>query len=168
MNAKDLALRVAMVACLAGPASATVTVSYDGDPDLYVDTSDRGSDPRDVVMSLAAHLRELGDRYIPPSDDLRIKILDVDRAGTPRPNLPTGFRVMRGDSDFPCIELDFRLSSGASSVQSAHERVCDRNYLRRTDRPGLRYSSHDPLVYDKIMLDDWFRVRFGARHSTSD
>ena len=52
-------------------------------------------------MSLARHLRTLGDRYLAPRDDLRITILNVDRAGTPRPNLPTGFRVMRGDSDFP-------------------------------------------------------------------
>ena len=67
---------------------------------------------------------------------------------------------MRGDADFPCIELDFRLSSRGGIVQSGSERVCDRNYLRR---PDFRYSSHDPLVYDKMMLDDWFRNRFGTR-----
>ena len=150
-----------MVTFLTGSASAAVSVSF-GDPDLFIDTSDRGSDPRDVVASLARHLRGLGDRYLAPSDDLRIRILNVDRAGTPQPNLPTGFRVMRGDSDFPCIELDFQFSSSGSIVQSGHERVCDRNYLRR---PDLRYSPHDPLVYDKIMLDDWFRTRFGTRRA---
>lgn len=72
MNAtRDFPLSVAMVVCLAGPASAAVSVSYSGDADLYIDTSDRGSDPRAVVEALASHLCELGSRYLAPSDDLR-------------------------------------------------------------------------------------------------
>ena len=157
-----------MVASVTPQAFAAVSVSSSGDPDLFIDAADQGSDPRAVVAELVGHLRGLADRYVAPGNDLRIRILNVDRAGTPSPNLPTGFRVMRGTSDFPCIELDFRLSSGGSIVQSGQERVCDRNYLRRTDGPGMRYSSHDPLVYDKIMLDNWFQTRFGTARGAGD
>jgi hypothetical protein len=159
-------MAVALMACLAGPASAGVRVSY-GDPDRFTDAADRWSDPRDVAASLAEHLTDLGDRYLRPGDELRIRILDVDRAGSPRQNLPTEFREMRGDSDFPCIDLAFELASSGRSVASSGERVCDRNYLtlRRGD---LRYSPNDPLVYEKIMLDDWFRARFGAWRSAGE
>ena len=44
--------------------------------------------------------------------------------------------------------------------ESSHrrERVCDMDYLRRVTG---RYSEHDPLVYEKRMLDEWFALRFG-------
>jgi len=56
---------------------------------------------------------------------------------------------VRGDSDFPCIELAFDLTSNGRSVATERERVCDRNCLtfRRVD---LRYSPNDPMVYEKI------------------
>jgi hypothetical protein len=161
MNAtRRIALVIAMAACLAGPAAAAVSVSY-GDPDRFTDAADRNTDPRDVATSLADHLNALGQRYLRPGDDLRVRILDVDRAGSPRLNLPTEIRVVRGDSDFPCIDIGFDLVSNGRSVASGRERVCDRNYLtfRRVDR---RYSPNDPLVYETIMLDDWFRNRFGT------
>ena len=157
---------VAMGACLTAAASAAVTVTY-GDPDRFTDAADRNSDPRDVAVALSEHFQALGARYLPPGDDLRIRILDVDRAGSPRLNLPTELRVMRGNSDFPCIEVAFDRTSSGRAVQSNRELVCDRNYFASFRRAELRYSPNDPLIYEKVMLDDWFRSRFGAKRHAS-
>jgi hypothetical protein len=160
------ALPLMTAICLAAPATAAVTVSS-GNPDRFTDAADRNSDPRDVASALADHLRALGARYLPAGDELRIRILDIDRAGSPRLNLPTEFRVMRGDGDFPCIELAFDRASSGRVVQSNRELVCDRNYFASFRRAELRYAPNDPLIYEKIMLDDWFRWRFAAKRDRS-
>jgi hypothetical protein len=35
--------------------------------------------------------------------------------------------------------------------------VCDNDYLRTL---GGRFDEHDPVVYEKRMLDQWFQERF--------
>lgn len=135
-------------------ASAAVTVTY-RDPDRFTDAGDRNNDPLRVAQELADRLKKLGDE-VAPGADIRIEILDVDRAGRPRMNMPTEERVVTGKADPPCIEL--RYQAGTSAAR--HERVCDTDFLRRLEP---RYSEHDPLVYEKRMLDEWFRKRFGTR-----
>jgi hypothetical protein len=147
----------AAIALMASPVQAAVTVSY-GDPDLFTDAGDRDSDPRKVMSTIERHLKELGDRYLPARSDLRIEVLDLDRAGRPRMNLPTEIRIITGKADPPCIELSYTLEVDKQVLlQSRRERVCDLDYLRPL---GPRYDEHDPLVYEKRMLDEWFRQRF--------
>ncbi len=134
-------------------AHAAVTVTY-GDPDRFTDAADRNNDPVNVAQDLADRLRKLGEQ-IAPGTDLRIEIIDIDRAGRPRMNLPTEERIVSGKADPPCIELRYRV--GAADAR--RERVCDTDFLRRLEP---RYSEHDPLVYEKRMLDEWFRARFGT------
>jgi hypothetical protein len=62
--------------------------------------------------------------------------------------------VMTGGTDFPCVDL----AAGPEGGIMRRERVCDRDYLRTLHQP---YSAGEALVYDKRMLDDWFRQRFG-------
>src|SRR5438270_6330765 len=149
MRAFRLIVAAGLMSCLvpatAAAAAAGVSVTY-ANPDRFTDAADESSDPRDVAASLARHLTALGQRYLGADDDLRISILDVDRAGSPRRNLPTEIRVVRGDSDFPCIDLAFDLTSSGRTYAFGRERVCERNYLtfRRAD---LRYSPNDPLGY---------------------
>ena len=157
---RALALVAAVTACVAGPASGTVIVSST-DPDRFTDAADGSTDARNVLTSLAGHLRELGDRYLRPGDELRILLVDVDRAGRPRLG-PTETRMMRGDADFPCIELSFTLRANGGTAKDGLERVCDQRYLM-SRRAAIKYSPNDPLAYEKVMLDDWFQIRFGTK-----
>jgi hypothetical protein len=146
----------AATAFIALPLHAAVTVSY-GDPDLFTDAGDRNSDPRNVMLAIERHLKQLGDRYLPAQSNLKIEVLDLDRAGRPYMNLPTEIRIITGRADMPCIELSYTLESDHAAVQSGRERVCDPDYLRALEP---RYDEHDPLVYEKRMLEQWFRQRF--------
>src|SRR5262249_5716195 len=156
---RSLLFSTALALCtpyLIAPAGAAVTVEY-GDPDRFTDAGDRNSDPVEVMKEVAAHLRALGDRYL-PGRDLRIEVLDLDRAGKPYMNLPGEMRVMTGRSDPPCIDLRYSFPAPGQGSETRRERICDTTYLRRLEP---RYSEHDPLVYEKRMLDEWFRQRFG-------
>jgi len=115
---------------------------------------------RAAVASLATHLEHDGPRYVATWLDVHIELLDLDRAGSPRMNLPTELRVMDGGANFPCALLAFTATSAIGTVESGRERVCDVNYLRSAD---LRDSPNAPMVYDKRMLDDWSRALFGPR-----
>ena len=158
MRFHRLFVPAAAIAFMALPLHAAVTVSY-GDPDRFTDAGDRNNDPRKIMLTLAQHLKALGDRYLPPQSNLKIEVLDLDRAGRPYMNLPTEIRIVTGKTDMPCIELSYTLESGDKALRSRRERVCDPDYLRTLEP---RYSEHDPLVYEKRMLERWFRERFAT------
>ena len=143
---------------VATSTSAGVTVTS-GNPDRFTDAGDRSTDPVKVVEVLKAQLQRLGDQYLPPGTDARIEILDLDRAGRTRMNLPTEMRIVNGKADFPCIELRYEVISGGTRSAPKQEQVCDRDFLRPL---GPRESQNDPLVYEKRMLDEWFRARFAV------
>jgi len=146
----------AAAALIALPLHAAVTVTY-GDPDRFTDAADRDNDPRNVMLSLERHLKQLGDRYLPAQSNLKIEVLDLDRAGRPYMNLPTEIRIITGKADLPCIELRYTLETDNKALPSRRERVCDPDYLRPLEAP---YDEHDPLAYEKRMLEQWFRQRF--------
>jgi len=137
---------------------AGVSVTYD-DPDRFTDVADRNTDPRKAMDELAQHLRALGRRYLAPEANLAIHVIDLDRAGRPWRDLPTELRVVNGKLDAPCIELEWRLGTPPDASAPRRERICDRAFLRRLE---TGYSEHDPLVYEKRMLDTWFRARFAV------
>ena len=132
------------------PLFAAVTVTY-GDADKFTDAGDRNTDPRKVMQVLENHLKALGQKL--PGKDLKIEIFDLDRAGRPRMNLPTEIRVVSGKGDMPCIDLAYSLGT----APAVRERVCDPEFTRPLE---FRYNEHDPLVYEKRMLDQWFERRF--------
>jgi hypothetical protein len=43
--------------------------------------------------------------------------------------------------------------------------VVDPNYLVN---PGIYFSPSDPLRFEKAMLEDWFRRRFGEQRSAAE
>jgi hypothetical protein len=144
---------LALVASAGLPVHAAVEVTY-GDPDKFSDAGDRNTDPRQIMKVLSDRMKATGDKILPPGTSLKIEVLDLDRAGRPRGNLPTDIRIVRGKGDMPCIDLRYSLD-GAAPVR---ERVCDPDFLRPL---GFSYDEHDPVVYEKRMLDTWFEKRFG-------
>lgn len=133
--------------------AATVAVTST-EPDKFTDAGDRNSDPRKIMDALAKYMKATGERILPPGASLAIEVLDLDRAGRPRGNLPTEIRFMNGKTDMPCIEMRYALDAGPPQ----RERLCDPDYLRPLP---FKYDEHDPLGYEKRMLDEWFARRFG-------
>ena len=154
-----LLFAILTIPAMATRAAVTVTSS---DPDQFTDAADRNSDPIKIEQSLERHLQKLGERYLPPQANLSIRILDLDRAGRPWRDLPTELRLINGKNDLPCIDLEWSLATLSTSTPPRRERVCDPNFLRSLGPGYSGYSEHDPLVYEKRMLEEWFRTRFSG------
>jgi hypothetical protein len=110
--------------------------------------------------ALEKHIKRLGDRYIAPSDTLRIEVLDIDLAGWARMGgkAPNEVRVVRGKADWPSMKVRYTLESrGGTSTKETT--ISDPTYLDH----GTRINSSESLYYEKRMLDDWFRSTFGER-----
>lgn len=143
---------------------AKVDVHFDH-PEKFRDASlnsrgyERGADAQ-VIEALSEHLQALAQRYLPPGQQLRIDIRDIDLAGRYEPWNSQAFdvRFMR-EITWPTIDLSYTLSQSGRPDQRAEERVSDKMYL---SRPG-RQASSDRLYAEKTMLADWFRQRFAQR-----
>ena len=141
-------------------AQASVTVEY-GNPDRFTDAGDRNSDPVKIMKALADYMKQVGDRVVPAGTDVRIEVLDLDRAGRPRMNLPTEIRVMTGRADPPCMDVRYTVTTGGQASEPRKEHVCDLNYFRPL---GPGDSQNDPLIYEKRMVAEWMRQRFASNH----
>ena len=143
---------IVLALCLAaaGSPQAAVIVTH-SDPTQFTDVEDKNSTPDQVMGEIKAHLERLGERYPIPGKNVKIEVLNIDRAGRPRMGR-NDIRVMTGRSDFPCIDL----ASALEGQTMRRERVCDLDYLRSLPPP---YNSGESLVFEKRMLDEWFRKR---------
>lgn len=112
------------------------------------------------MQEIEAHLKQLGQRYLPSNQSLKIEVLDVDLAGHLRMSSRLGreVRILRGNADWPSIKLNYVLEADGRVVQERQEDIADMGYLQHTPK---RYSNQS-LAYEKQMLDDWFRQRFAV------
>jgi hypothetical protein len=159
MNASTIVL--GLVSLVGASAHAGVEVEF-VEPERYtdVDLHDRGGRSREITMDeLRAHLELLGERHLEPGRILEIEVLDVDLAGRFEWwHFPTSddVRFLR-EITWPRIEMRWKLREDGKTLREDEESVADVDYLWAA---GLRLST-DPLKYEKAMLDDWFRDRFG-------
>jgi hypothetical protein len=151
-----------LLAALAAPLSAPAAVTVDfTDPQGYRDASFDGDYRVDAdepaLRGIGNHLQKLGARYLPPDQSLKVEVLDVDLAGRLMPWQPRfyGTRLM-DEVTWPAIRMRYTLERDGAVVMSAEESVIDQLYLGRP----REYFSSDRLVFEKQMLDDWFRARF--------
>jgi hypothetical protein len=145
-------------------AHAAVVVSF---PEArhYSDAGNHREGNR-TADELKRHLELLGERYLSPSQTLKIEVLDIDLAGRTRHFTHRGFseiRVLNGGADWPSMKLRYTLESAGKISDAREETVADMAYLLR---PAPRASS-ESLYYEKRMLDDWFRRRFVERRKPS-
>jgi len=149
---------------LAAPQAAGATrvaVVYAA-PERYTDAGRRvagGAEQARVQAALSAHFAWLGARYLAPGRRLTVTVTDIDLAGRLEPWRPQAFdlRVLR-EITWPRIRLAFRLFDGEREILAGDDTIADLAYLRATSG----YRASDPLVYEKRMLERWFRTRFSA------
>lgn len=158
----NLYLLVLLLSAYLGSASAgaAVTVTFTK-PESYTDVGRYGDEPSNEMKEIEVHLKQLGERYLPPRQLLKIEVLDVDLAGRVNYSNRSALevRILRGNADWPRIKLHYVLEADGRVLQDQQEDVADMGYLQR---PSGRYSGQ-PLQYEKRMLDDWFRQRFAAQ-----
>lgn len=142
----------AVVALLASSAAlAEVTVTYTK-PDDYTDLA-RGEYDRERVLKQFTDYFATLEKKLPPGENLKIDVLDIDLAGRmyPRRN-GDEIRVLNGGADWPRMHLRYTLEQDGQVLRSGDENLSNMNYQQRT----LRYSDSDPLRYEKQMVDEWF------------
>jgi Protein of unknown function (DUF3016) len=150
-------LAAALLAAGAAHAAGTVQVSFVS-PEKFADMRDRSYRVDDNVKALEKVLIEVATPHVADGQTLKIEVLDVDLAGEPRPGARAwDVRVLRGRADWPRITLRWSLE-GAGAQRSGQAVVQDMSYLQRV-RPPL---SDTHLVYERRMLDEWFREQFRA------
>lgn len=141
----------------AGAAHAAVVVTF-AQPGKYSETGLlRGDGPR-AMKEIEAHLKRMGELYLPADQTVRVEVLDVDLAGEERVRgSGQEIRVLQGRADFPSIRLRYTWERPGASPQAAEETVSDMNYLQRT------VPSTEAFAYEKRMLENWFRQRFRGK-----
>jgi hypothetical protein len=146
-----------LFALTAGSASAAVTVTY-VEPDKFSDLPFVTWEREDTLKSLTEHFTKLGNS-LPPGQDLRIEVLDVDLAGRAIPSARLGrdIRVLRGQADWPRMTLRFSLEQNGQVLKSGEAQLSDMNYLNHMSH----YFDSEPLRYEKQMIDDWFEKTIG-------
>jgi len=146
-----------MLVLAAGSAGAAVTVSYVA-PDKFSDLPFVPWEREQTLKDLTEHFTRLGNS-LPPGQDLRIEVLDVDLAGRAIPSVRMGrdIRVMRGQADWPRIQLRFSLEQNGQVLKSGEAQLSAMNYLDQ----HTRYFDSEPLRYEKQMIDDWFEKNIG-------
>lgn len=144
-------------------AAGAVKVSFI-EPDKFADAGNTRSDVPATLAALEQHVQALGQRYLADGQTLTIEVLDVDLAGAvkPPPRHATGdIRVVRGDgsADWPRINLRYTLEVPGQAPRRGEESIKELFYQQKNPR----YSSSDPLRYEKQMLDQWFKARFAPK-----
>ncbi|GGE85812.1 DUF3016 domain-containing protein [Massilia psychrophila] len=157
MLLKKMAL-AGLFALSAGGASAAVTVAF-SHPEKYGDLPFSPSDREQVLKDLGEYFVSLS-RDLPPGQELRVEVTDLDMAGRIYPNFRgQDLRVLRGRADWPRMALRYSLESNGRVISSGEENLSDMAYLERINR----YSDGDTLRYEKRMIGDWFKNKFVVR-----
>ncbi|WP_223464297.1 DUF3016 domain-containing protein [Pseudomonas sp. GL-RE-26] len=170
MRSITLYTSIALLALFMVPlatAATSVEVVFKN-PEKFSDASldrpgyERGADPY-VMKELRSYIQKLGERYLPPGQQLQIEIRNIDLAGRYEPWRPDAYEVrfMR-DITWPSIDLHYVLKQNGQIVSQADARVMDQLYLQR---PG-RVNRSDRLYSEKAMLSDWFHRQFAGQHQS--
>ncbi|MCS0502977.1 DUF3016 domain-containing protein [Ancylobacter mangrovi] len=155
-----LVLALAAAGLLPALARAETRVSFLA-PQTYTD-GNLGWGPVDQRLTLEGLERIIGklaEKRLASGDDLDVAVLDIDLAGQINPvRAPSGtLRVMRADT-WPSMRLRYTLRRGGRTLARGEETIRSIDYL--SDPSTVR--SLDPLRFEKAMLADWFRARFGG------
>jgi len=150
-------IAAALLMAASGAASAGVTVKYQ-DPDKYFDVPDFEKDRTQLLKELSAHFDKLG-KDLPAGQQLNITVTDLDLAGRvePRRRSLRDVRILRGGADWPTMQVQYALEENGKVIASGSDKLSNMMYLDRLNR----YPNGDSLRYEKQMVDEWFKGKFG-------
>ena len=114
----------------------------------------------DWVRQLAGHLAESAGNQLAVGERLDVRFTDIRRAGDYEPWRGAQMdhvRIMR-DIHWPRMTLEFSHFDATGNLLAQGERsLADPSYLSSS----ARARSHDPLRYEKAMIDRWLRQELG-------
>ena len=140
-----------LLALAAGTASADVTVNY-VEQERFSDLPFTPWERESVLKELTEHFAKLGAK-LPPGQNLRIDVRDVDLAGREYPGRGArDLRIVKNGAEWPRIDLRYTIESNGQVVRSGDAQLRDMSFMDRTDRS----TGSDFLRYEKRMIDDWF------------
>lgn len=159
MKAATVVLGLAtLLAAGAAHAAGTVQVSF-VKPENFADIRDRTYSREQNLKALEQVLTEVAAPHVADGQTLKVEVLDVDLAGEVRPGARAyDVRVMRGRADWPRITLRWSLEGAGHAPKSGEAVVQDMAYLQRLP-PKMADTA---LVYERRMLDEWFKQQFGS------
>lgn len=140
-------------------AWAAVTVTF-AKSDAYSDMPRSDRDKEQILKLLVVHFTKLAAK-LPSDQELKIEISDIDLAGRIEPAALRGtqdLRILRGQADWPSMQLHYSLESNGQTLQSGDDKLADMTYLDHYNR----YPSGELLRYEKQMIDSWFQKKFIA------
>ena len=148
-----------LVVLSAGAAAASVTAAL-SHPENFRALPFAPYDREQVLRNLSDHFARLG-KDLPPGQDLRVEVIDLDMAGHIRPSFRgrPDIRILTGGADWPTMVVRYTLESNGKVIASGEDKLSDMDYLHRINR----YSDGDTLRYEKRMIDDWFKAKFMPR-----
>jgi hypothetical protein len=128
------------------------------DPEKFSDVRDGYTQTESArtffLDGIRRHIQQRAAARLGEGETFRVTITDVHLAGDYQARTPniTNVRIVR--EVMPArIDLGFRLARADGTVVAAGERR-----LRSTGYPvGVGIDPSDPLVYEKVLLDDWLR-----------
>jgi Protein of unknown function (DUF3016) len=142
---------------VAAQAAGSVQISF-VKPEGFADVRDRTYSREQNLKALEQVLTSVAKPYVADGQTLKIEVLDVDLAGEVRPGARAwDVRVLRGRADWPRITLRWSLEGAGATPRSGEAVVQDMSYLQRIP-PAMADTA---LVYERRMLDEWFRTQFG-------
>jgi hypothetical protein len=141
-----------LLALAAGAASADVSVNYI-EPERFSDLPFTPWERESVLKELTQHFARLGAQ-LPPGQNLRIEVKDIDLAGREYPGRGArDLRIIKSNGvDWPRIDLHYTIESNGQVLRSGDAQLRDMAFM---DRLG-RYTDGDNLRYERRMIDDWF------------
>ena len=142
---------------VAAQAAGSVQISFIK-PENFADVRDRTYSREQNLKALEQVLTSVATPYVADGQTLKIEVLDVDLAGEVRPGARAwDVRVLRGRADWPRITMRWSLEGAGAAPRSGEAVVQDMSYLQRIP-PA---TADTALVYERRMLDEWFRAQFG-------
>lgn len=156
-----LALLTGLAFAPQAQAAGPVQLSF-VQPEQFIDIGRSSFDREHNLRVLATHFQRLG-QALPEGQQLQIEVLDVDLAGEVWPRASQEVRVMRGGLDWPRISLRYTLKAGETVLAQGEDRLSDASYLF----PRRRALEHQPLPFERRMVDTWFQERFAGTRAAA-
>lgn len=152
-NCRTLLLAACLLA--SGAALADVSVTY-VKPEEFTDVPRSQIEREQMQKEFTEHFAQLAKK-LPAGQNLKIEVLDVDLAGRMVPRRATDdIRVMNGGADWPHMQLRYTLEANGQVLRSGEANLSNMTYQQGFNR----YSSSDPMRYEKQMVDEWFNKEF--------